>query len=145
MMVGGEKPPLRDLQHHGVKGMHWGVRKAEQAANPQYTTKMRAEDRRTHGKRAVSRINRRLNEGLTREQALERERERDALQQLAVAGALFVTSVLASHGSTNMSTLITERANNNRTAAAVGIAAKATQTPFVKPSRGGVYNITTKK
>jgi hypothetical protein len=27
-IVGHEKPPLQDLVHFGVRGMHWGVRKA---------------------------------------------------------------------------------------------------------------------
>lgn len=36
-LTGDEKPSLDDLEHHGVKGMHWGQRKAR-ATGPEIRT-----------------------------------------------------------------------------------------------------------
>lgn len=143
MTVGGEKPSLDELAHFGVKGMRWGIRSADQPLHPNYTSRMRSNDRRAHGKRAVERINKHLNDGETRDEALRREDVRNARQRLAAAGALYAGSLLVRHGSVQVSML----AEKNRAAARdskVGIASAAAPINFVKP-RSGVHNITTMK
>lgn len=37
--TGHEKPRLEDLAHHGVKGMHWGVRKDKPRSTPEKSRK----------------------------------------------------------------------------------------------------------
>lgn len=136
MTFGGEKPSLEELAHFGVKGMKWGIRRVEQPANTNYTTRMRSDDRRDHGKRAVSRINRRMNEGLSREQALEREHIRNENQRLAAAGAVFVGSMLANHALSRIQLPTPD--------STPGIGSTASKVPYAK-SRRGVHNITTMK
>lgn len=143
MTVGGEKPSLDELAHFGVKGMRWGIRSADQPLHPNYTSRMRSNDRQVHGKRAVERINKHLNDGGTRDDARRREEIRNARQRVAAAGALYAASILVQHGSFHIATI----AQNNRDAAKdsmIGIASKAAPINFVKP-RGGVHNITTMK
>lgn len=150
MIVGEEKPSLKELAHAGVKGMKWGVRKSE-PANAAYTGRMRANDKSQHGKRAVHRINSRMNKGDTRDRALEREDVRNARQRLAVIGGLYAVALLAEHGSISSHSLksyVGNRANANRETArardsVLGIGGKITK-GYVKPRRG-VHNITTMK
>lgn len=144
MIIGGEKPSLNQLAHFGVKGMKWGVRSADQPANPNYTTRMRTEDRRLHGKRAVTRINQHLNSGGTRDEALRREYSRDAKQYLAFVGAAAVARLLAVHGSTVLSDIAANRAASNADDSVLKIGSAAEKLKYVKP-RGGVHNITTMK
>ena len=47
------------LEHVGVKGMKWGVRKK----NPNYTNNQIKRDRQIYGKRGSNRINKALNKG----------------------------------------------------------------------------------
>lgn len=138
MIVGESKPPLAELTHHGVRGMRWGIRKAEQPANAGYSPQMRVEDRRTLGKNAVSRINKHLNSGLTRDQALAKEQQRKTRQQLAVVGAVVAVNLIARHG---LLTLADISAKSDVTA----IGANAAKINYVKPNRHGVHKITTMK
>lgn len=152
MIVGGEKPSLEELAHFGVKGMKWGTKKSDQPTNANYTSQMRNNDKSAHGARAVKRINKRLNEGETRDKALHREDVRNARQKLAVAGGLFVASLLIEHGSLpvhNLKSYVGNRANQNRAASRVrdstlAIGSDAAKLAYAK-SRRGVHNITTLK
>ena len=54
---------LSELDHHGVKGMKWGVRKDRNAPNPDYTKQQRKRDVQAYGKRGSKKINRRMNQG----------------------------------------------------------------------------------
>lgn len=125
-----------ELAHHGVKGMKWGVRRSDRAQNPGYTSGMRSEDRRTHGRRAVNRINDRLNTGESRKQALEREEMRNNRQRLAVAGAAYAAVLLAQHGGSHL---------NADTSGARGLSSTASKIKYVKPNRSGVHKVTTMK
>lgn len=144
MIVGeGNKIPLSVVAHFGVKGMKWGQRKAGTSTHPTYTPRKQANDRQQHGKRAVARINDRLNQGETRDQALHREDVRNARQRLASAGAVYAAIMLLSHGSARVSDI----AEANRASArdkTISIGVTAAKTSFVKPHRG-VHNITTMK
>ncbi len=139
MIIGDQKPPLVEVTHFGVKGMHWGVRRAEQPLHSSYSLKMRTEDRSRHGARAVSRINAQLHKGRTRAQALEREDTRNTYQRLAVVGGLVAAQIIASHGA---SRVILNATRNDST---LGIAAKATKIKYITPNRHGVHKITTLK
>lgn len=76
---------MSELQHYGVKGMKWGVRRAEKRAakkardepNSTYSSSQRSADQDTYGKRGVKRINRRMNAGKTRNQAQTAELGRE--------------------------------------------------------------------
>lgn len=140
-----------ELIHFGVKGMRWGVRKAE-PINSAYTTRMQGNDKGRHGKRAVKRINRRLNEGMTRDKALEKEDLRNAYQRLALLGGVLAASLVADYGSVSSGTFaknyVGNKANANRAAAKVAentmkIGSKAAKLKYAKPGRGGAYKITT--
>lgn len=140
-----------ELTHFGVKGMKWGVRKSE-PTNAAYTTRMQGNDKGQHGKRAVKRINRRMNEGMSREKALDKEAQRNAYQRLALLGGVFAASILADYGSVASGSLVKNyignKANANRAAARVAegtmkIGSKAAKPKYAKPGRGGAYKITT--
>ena len=49
------------LEHHGVKGMKWGVRKEPE--NPRYSSIQRTYDKAVYGRGGVRRINRHMNRG----------------------------------------------------------------------------------
>jgi hypothetical protein len=57
-IVGEEKPPLAELAHHGVKGMKWGVRKAEPTTAEIHDARRRQDLRRQSYNVAVSELNR---------------------------------------------------------------------------------------
>lgn len=78
-----------ELEHFGVKGMKWGVRRAEKKAalnkrNRHYKKADREADRASFGKGGERRINRRMNKGKTHGQAFRRELARSA----AISGAV---------------------------------------------------------
>jgi len=53
---------MSELTHYGVKGMKWGVRRAElNAPNAGYTDRTRSQDAKLYGKRTAKKINRRMN------------------------------------------------------------------------------------
>jgi hypothetical protein len=147
---------MSELAHYGVKGMKWGVRRAElNAPNQQYTAGSRAYDKTQHGKRGVKRINRRLNQGKTLDQARTAERRRNARQRVAVGvGILFGPEI--AYGARVMGNVIklsagvaaqsvAKRAETNRGRAAVsdamGLPRKASTGPDYAKNRKGVYNI----
>jgi hypothetical protein len=120
------------LQHFGVKGMRWGVRRRE---NPGFSGQQRTEVRDQFGKRAVKRVNKRLNKGRTLDQAVKTERRRRTAIRVGVViygavvakqladrfgpellnsvasraaaknGARAAAQTMASHGITNYQTL----------------------------------------
>lgn len=154
MIVGEQKPSLEALlEHHGVKGMHWGQHKADLPTHASYTPRMQSSDRQTYGKGGVKRINGRLHAGMTRKKALEAEQLRRAKIQGGVAAGLIVASLLASHSNISMNEaarFVGNRAEANRQAArlaekTLAIASQSSGTPYVKAGLNGVYKITTMK
>lgn len=98
------------LMHHGVKGMHWGIRK-DRKRNPDYSSKQRIRDRKLYGRGAERRINRRMNNGESVQSArhnevVKKNRKRKVKNVAAVVGsaaiatggAIAVHSVLKKHG-----------------------------------------------
>lgn len=62
------------LRHHGILGMHWGVRRyqnkdgsltsaGKKRYNKDYSSKQRTRDRKLYGSKAEKRINKRMNQG----------------------------------------------------------------------------------
>jgi hypothetical protein len=141
------KPSLDDLAHHGVKGMHWGVRRNE-PTNSAYSQSRQVYDKDRFGKGGVKRINRRLNKGKTYKQAVRREGVSYVSRRAALVGATYVGLILAQHGdqiSRELGSRISQKAQTNRGRAAMadlrGLAEK-TAVNYIKPNRKGVYNIT---
>lgn len=138
MFVSEKKPSLSELKHYGVKGMRWGVRKAHSPVNVDYTDRMRANDRRRHGKRAVERINQRMNQGQSRDKALEREDIRNTRQRLALVGAVYAGTYLARYGAQRIDGVRPDGSPD-------AITATLAKVNYVKPNRHGVHKITTMK
>lgn len=96
-----EKPPLEELVHFGVKGMRWGVRKdkSRDEPNSDYTLSQRTRDKREHGKGAVKRINRNMNSGLTRKEAVTKERvRRNAISDTISLGIMAASAYVMLRG-----------------------------------------------
>jgi hypothetical protein len=85
-------PTKSSLAHHGVKGMHWGVRKSSTsvATHPDYTSSRRSRDKSDFGNRGVARINEHLHTGKTHKEARTAEIKRRTRIHTAV-----VTGVIA--------------------------------------------------
>lgn len=52
-----------DLEHYGVLGMKWGVRKERKGKNKDYTAQREKRDRQVYGARGSRRINKSMNKG----------------------------------------------------------------------------------
>lgn len=135
-----------DLEHFGVKGMHWGVRK-EEAFHPKYSSSLRSSDRASFGNGGVRRINKSMNEGKTHKEAAMAEYRVFLAKSALAIGVVGLGYALQSHGPT-LARTISERAETNRGRAAMaamkGLGAAESNQLF-KKSRKGVYNITTLK
>lgn len=132
------------LQHYGVKGMKWGVRKSE-PTNSSYSKSQQYYDHNQFGKGGVRRINRRLNNGQSIKEARNNERKyrrrkRTAVRTTVIGGSL-AARIISVYGPL-AAQVISVKAETNRgraaAAEAMGVPRKAT-----KPNRKGVYNITT--
>jgi hypothetical protein len=92
-----------ELQHYGVKGMKWGVRRNHNAVNKDYSDKQRKHDRAFYGKGGEKRINKRLNEGHglrgARHYEAERKERNKKLAKKAKRGAKAIGTVLQVAGS----------------------------------------------
>ena len=91
-----------ELMHYGVKGMKWGVRRAEKKAerlrldkpNPKYTARQRENDRKLYGKAVPKRVNRYVNKGLTVKNARDKVKKQELVKAGIAAGATFTASFL---------------------------------------------------
>ena len=80
------------LEHFGVKGMKWGVRKQKEPRNKNYTSYNRRNDSFKYGDRGVKRINRSMNKGKTYVQAAKHEQNRQRVVRLVASGITIMAS-----------------------------------------------------
>ena len=81
------------IQHYGVKGMHWGQRKAERAAaprHPRYSSSAQAVDLKKFKQRGVDRINQNMHKGMDLTKARKAETTRRQRRNAMILGAYFV-------------------------------------------------------
>lgn len=145
-MTADDKPSLDELVHHGVMGMKWGHHTVHNdAPNSGYSTEHRALDAQMFGNAGVRRINRRLNAGQSRGQAVRREHSVSLAKQAAIAVPLTAAALLALHGN-SLAADVLKRAETNRGRAAaaqvLGISSKANGVDYAKRTKGA-YKITT--
>ncbi len=138
----GQKKTSDDLAHYGVKGMRWGVRRAE--ANPDYSQENRSADKKQFGRSGVRKINKRLNKGESYQKARKSVMRNRAMRNLAIAGALYAApQILEIAEKTSGS--IAQRAQTKRGEAAVadlmGLPRKASNGPAYSEPKRGVYKI----
>ena len=81
-------PSQNELYHFGIKGMKWGIR--HDPRNGRYSDDDRRLDKQMYGRRAVKRINRRMNQGVSLgdARAIEGRRLIKAKKALKKAGAV---------------------------------------------------------
>lgn len=91
-----------ELQHYGVKGMKWGVRRNRNAVNKSYSAKQRKQDRAFYGQGGEKRINKKLNEGHglrgARHYEAERKERNEKRKRIAKKGAKKVANLLSTVG-----------------------------------------------
>lgn len=156
---------MSEIRHYGVKGMKWGVRRAElNKPNPNYSSAARDKDRRNNlggsGSGGVNRINRRMNKGQDLATARKNEavfrKRRKKVVSAAVFGVKYrrqiaegarVLKVLGSLALGVAVQAVAKRAETNRGRAAAanafGLPQNASTGPSAsKQNRKGVYNIT---
>lgn len=141
--------PQDALAHYGVKGMKWGVRKKEapnDEPNPRYSSSLRSRDRSSFGKKGVRNINRKLNQGVSRKEAVQAERWRMRRNTALIAvGYLAAATVLNNRDVLAYS--ISSRAETNRGRAAAanvfGLPAPGADGGIRRArSRRGAYQVT---
>jgi hypothetical protein len=145
-----------ELIHYGVKGMKWGVRRAELSKNnPNYTPGQRDHDylRRGVSKRGVKRINKRMNKGQDLETARKNEKKFVRRRRAAVAAAYIgarysdpQTRALIKELGVIAMQHVAQRAETKRgqafAAENMGIPRTASTGPkYTQKNRKGVYNI----
>jgi len=158
------------ISHHGVKGMHWGVRKGDSGGggsapskmtkaelnkpHADYSSRARTADALRFPSGGVKRINQRMNKGMDLRTARKKETQRTLLKSAGVIALInapriinAVDGLVSAHGANAMSS-IRVKAQTNRgraqAAATMGLPSKPTNGPtYSKKSRQGVHNITT--
>lgn len=135
-----------DLVHFGVKGMHWGHHKAQPVAtHPDYHSGLQKRDREQFGRGAPERINKSMQDGLSRKDALSAERQRRSKKrqrQLALAGAAYLAVVIAQNTPKYAAVKINPNAESflRNTMA---ISSTAHKLNYAKKGLRGAYKITT--
>ena len=160
-MTQPSNPPRDDFAHYGVKGMHWGQRKAASSvgATPvrkikakdlpvhgRYSNRNRQADKATFGQRGVNRINKRMHKGQSYKKALTMEFLHNTAKATVGSGAVAAATILAHNGGL-LSQVVASKAHVNRgraqAAATMGLPSKPTNGPtYAKKSRGGAHKIT---
>jgi len=137
-----------EILHYGVRGMKWGVRRAEtNKPNARYREKARAEDKHLYGKGGVKRINRRMNKGKSLNKARSTENKVVVAKTVGAVGAIYAANYLKVAGPV-LSQIIAQKAHAKRGEAFArntfadnrGIG-NGTFKNNPKQNRKGVYNI----
>lgn len=142
-------PHEGSLEHHGVKGMHWGVKKAAPLPfHKDYSKRLIREDALLVGGKGVRKINQRLHNGEDHQSARRAELKSALKKQLAISGAALVVHILVNHGDDLAShaksrhrdfvDLTTKRAAENRDKARNP---DPVEPKVVKPNRKGVHKV----
>jgi hypothetical protein len=130
------------IKHYGVKGMKWGVRRAEQ--NSDYSDHQRTQDKKALGRSGVRKVNKRMNKGETHQVARKKVARNQALRNLAVAGALYASPQILAFSDNTVGS-IAQRAQTKRgqaaAAQAMGLPRNPTSGPSYAKQRRGAYNI----
>lgn len=135
-VLGQEKPSLESLQHFGVKGMKWGVKKREVGG---------ATDRILFGKRGVASIKEQVSQGKSVSSARWSQSGRTAVRALILVYGALLAKNIVQVGATNA-----VLAKNTAKFAKAGrdaipaITATAGKIPYSK-FRRGAFVITTLK
>lgn len=143
----------KDLTHSGVKGMKWGVRKAENnKPNEGYSTANRRRDAVFHPSGGVKRINKRMNKGATLHKARIKEGQRTAVKVAAIVAVynsprmiISTINALDKYGG-EFASSVAQKAETNRgranAAETMGLPRVPTEGPsYAKKSKGGAYKI----
>lgn len=132
------------LAQSGVKGMHWGTRKApELPMHSSYSKHQARGDEAIIGRQGVRKINQRLHKGEGYDSAKKAEYNSFAKKRIAVAGALLATHILLNHGGDihkDFANYTKVKAATNRDEAATR-SEKPSEPKFVKPNRKGVHKL----
>jgi hypothetical protein len=145
----------KGIKHHGVKGMHWGVRK-NTPTNANYAKSQQRYDRNNVGKGGVKRINRRMNKGMDIKSARKAEFTFRGRRASALVASAAIAKMAYMYGPTIKTILqmvggvaaqsVAKRAETNRGRAAAanarGIPRMGSSGPsYAKKKRSGAYNI----
>lgn len=99
-----------ELNHHGVKGMKWGVRKNARKKADNYSSKQRTRDRKIYGRGAERRINKRMLKGEGVQSARHNEVVRKGvLKKVKNIAGVTATSALVLGGSAAVTALLTKK------------------------------------
>lgn len=114
--------PTLYLEHYGVKGMRWGVRRVKNRIsnyrssqkklnepNKRYSEANREKDRYLLGRSGVKRINKRLNKGYSYKKAIRREYGSQVIRGFVSAGLVSTSLVLSLYGEAILKTVIQSR------------------------------------
>lgn len=140
-------PTRYELSHQGVKGMKWGVRRAEaNAPNSGYSQYHKTEDKKVVGRSGVKKINRRMNKGEEHKIARSKVLRNQAMRKLAVAGAIYALPHILDISDKTVGS-IAQRAQTKRGQSAMansmGLPRKPTNGPTYSKKKRGVHKITT--
>jgi len=154
-------PSPGELAHYGVKGMKWGVRRAENKAadakfHEGYSKNDRIADALRYPAGSVKRINRRMHKGSTLREARKKEGQRTLMKAAAIVAlynsprAIGATLNAVDKYGGQLASTVAQKAQTNRgratAAATMGLPRHATTGPtYAKKSKGKnpAYKITT--
>lgn len=133
---------MREISHVGVKGMHWGVRKAKPVAplNPNYTQKQQKVDRLVFGNKNVARISKKMDAGRTHGSAVRRMVGGQVAVSAGITAASIILPVVGGVAMSSLRTAAATRMAGRAAASTVGLGAS---TMIKTGLKRGAYKITT--
>lgn len=141
-----------DVLHSGVKGMKWGVRRAENnKRNSGYSSKERTKDSLRFTSGGIKRINKRMNKGADLKTARRKEGQRTALKAAAIVAIYNSPKIIDAtlnavdkYGGA-LASSVAQKAETNRgraqAAGTMGLPQTASTGPNYAQNSGGAYKI----